>query len=78
MISLPRFLISSAMAAFIVLPPSVFAQQVPTTPIPSDSKQGPIVKPPSGDVEGLTEGAMQTGADFRRWIQMRSVCTSDS
>ena len=59
MISLPSLLISSAMAAFIVLPPSVFAQQVPTTPIPSDSKQGPIVKAPSGDVEGLTEGDSQ-------------------
>ena len=56
MISFPRLFISSAMAACIALPPSIFAQPASTMPVPSGSKQGPIVKAPAGNLEGLTEG----------------------
>jgi para-nitrobenzyl esterase len=56
MTSFARLFLSSTMAASIMLPPSIFAQQVQANSMLSASKHAPIVKAPAGDVEGLTQG----------------------
>jgi para-nitrobenzyl esterase len=55
MISSSRFLITTAMVACFILPPSNFAQ-VQTTPATADQKHKVMAKAPAGDMEGLTEG----------------------
>jgi len=59
MISLPRLLVSITAAVCMILPPSTFAQQDKPMPAPSDNNNGPIVKAPSGAVEGLMQGDLR-------------------
>jgi len=49
----------AAAAACLALPPAYLAQQGATMPAASQGKQGPIVNPPAGKIEGKIEGRLK-------------------
>jgi hypothetical protein len=56
MTSFSRLLVWSATAVMVLLTSLRFPQEATAISASSDSKHGPTVKAPAGDVEGLTEG----------------------
>jgi para-nitrobenzyl esterase len=52
-------LVAIAAGTCMILPPSNFAESSQTMPVPSDNKNGPIVKAPAGAVEGQMEGNLR-------------------
>jgi para-nitrobenzyl esterase len=58
MIVFPRLLACSAMALYILMAHSNFAQSADTMTSASNTLKGPIIKAPAGQVQGRTEGTL--------------------